>query len=78
MSELLSEGMLSEEREDIVSELAADGIFSSDEVISPLTEEDAHELEAIWNSRKDEFLRGVGMRLSRTLRRDASGQLINE
>lgn len=74
MSELLSEGILNEERQDIVSELAATGIFSSDEVVSPLTEEDAHELETIWNSRKDEFLRGVGMRLARTLRRDASVQ----
>jgi hypothetical protein len=71
LSELSSEGMLDKSREDIACELGATGVFLSEHVPSPLTNEDAQELEAIWHARKDTFLQGVGVRLARTLRRES-------
>jgi hypothetical protein len=71
IGELLSEGMIEGSRERVLSELADVGISPREKVESPLTREDAHELETIWDSRKEEFFRvmgGVGMRLVRTLR----------
>lgn len=68
ISELLSEGMLDNSPGNILQDLAALGIVASEDIDSPLTDDDIFELEAIWNSRKEEFFRGVGFRLARTRR----------
>lgn len=68
IGEMLSEGMVEGSPERILHQLADIGISLGENVKSPLTDEDARELEAIWNSRKEGFLRGVGMRFVRTLR----------